>query len=236
MTSPPSYRIFPISDSALTIDFGNIINTTINQHILSLFRLLSKEPLPGMIEATPAYSSCTVYYDLFQLRKLVPANKTVQEWMAEQLVQKLNVPLQETNLSAGLIKIPVCYEKEFAPDIKEVTKGKNISPDEVIQIHISRTYYVYMIGFLPGFTYMGEVDEKIETPRKLHPRQKVEAGSVGIAGKQTGIYPLSSPGGWQIIGRTPLKMFDATKKEPTLLKAGDTVQFYPISKNEFENF
>jgi inhibitor of KinA len=135
-----------------------------------------------------------------------------------------------------MITIPVCYEKEFALDIEEIATVKNISINELIEIYTSKIYHVYMMGFLPGFAYMGEVDEKLEMPRKQQPRQTVEAGSVGIAGRQTGIYPLASPGGWQIIGRTPLKLFDAEKKEPTLLKAGDKAKFISISKDEFESY
>ena len=231
-----TYRIFSLGDSAITLDFGNTINEAINKEIIARFYQLTEEPLRGMIEAVPAYSSLTVYYDVFQLRKLVPAEQTVCEWITGQLEKRIQGFLPENNLSSRIITVPVCYEKEFAPDIEEMARIKNLSVAEVIRIHTSKTYRVYMLGFLPGFAYMGEVEKKIEMPRKLQPGKKVEAGSVGIAGRQTGIYPLVSPGGWQIIGRTPLKLFDATKKEPTLLKAGDRVQFTSISKNEFENY
>ncbi|HKB42918.1 MAG TPA: carboxyltransferase domain-containing protein, partial [Chitinophagaceae bacterium] len=136
-------------------------------------------------------------------------------------------------------------EKEFALDIEEIAKEKDVSVDEVMNIHTSKTYRVYMLGFLPGFPYMGETDEQIKMPRKMQPRQRVEAGSVGIAGRQTGIYPLASPGGWQIIGRTPLKLFEANpdlsegkayEDSICLLHPGDDVIFYSISKNEFENY
>jgi|SRR5882724_6005045 len=230
------YHIFPLGDSAITVDFGNLIDETINQRVMALFNQLQNSPLPGMIEAVPAYSSLTVYYDVFHLRKLVSSGKTVYEWMEEQLKKKLQQPIPPNDLLTATITVPVCYDKDFALDIEEIATAKNISIDEVIQIHTSKTYRVYMLGFLPGFAYMGEVDEQLEMPRKQQPRQKVEAGSIGIAGKQTGIYPLSSPGGWQIIGQTPLQLFDADKKEPTLLKAGDKVKFISISKDEFESY
>ncbi len=153
--------------------------------------------------------------------------------MQQQLEERLQQPVQQDQIKERLLNIPVCYDQEFAWDIQQLAATKNISVEEVIQIHTARQYKVYMLGFLPGFAYMGEVDEKIATPRKPQP-VNIEAGSVGIAGKQTGIYPLSSPGGWQIIGRTPMKLFNAAEEEPTLLKAGDTVQFYSINKNEFE--
>jgi inhibitor of KinA len=231
-----SYRVFPLGDSAITLDFGNVIDETINRKVIDLFHSLKKEPLPGMIEIVPAYSSLTVYYDVCQLRKSVSSDKTVSEWMIDQLEKRIQLPLLQNNSLSRLIKIPVCYEKDFALDIEEIAKEKNIPVDEVISIHTSKTYRVYMLGFLPGFPYMGETDEQIKMPRKIQPRQRVEAGSIGIAGRQTGIYPLASPGGWQIIGCTPLKMFDAKREEPTFLEIGDTVQFFSISKNEFENY
>jgi inhibitor of KinA len=147
----------------------------------------------------------------------------------------LDQPLKKTEEAARIVDIPVCYEEKFAPDIEQLAKEKNISVEEVIRIHSSKQYRVYMLGFLPGFSYMGEGDEKISISRKSQPVM-VAAGSIGIAGRQTGIYPLTSPGGWQIIGRTPLKLFDAKRKESTLLKAGDIVQFISISKNEFESY
>jgi inhibitor of KinA len=231
----PSYRIFPLGDAAVTIDFGNVIDDTINQKVLALFYQLSNDTLQGMIEAIPAYSSLTVYYDVYNTSKKIPAGKTVHEFISEQLHLRLQQPVPENETVSELITIPVCYEKEFAPDIEYLASEKNITVDEVIHIHTSKQYRVYMLGFLPGFSYMGEVDDKIAMPRKAQP-VTVAAGSVGIAGKQTGIYPLASPGGWQIIGSTPLKLLNAEKETPTLLKAGDTVQFISISKNEFENY
>jgi inhibitor of KinA len=235
MPEQPKHKIFPISDSAMTIDFGNIIDESINTKILSLFREVQRNPLPGMIEAVPAYSSLTIYYDLFQLKKSAPPDTTVYEWMSGQLEKRVDTTAQANDLLPVLVKIPVCYEKEFAPDTEQLAKEKSISVEDVIRIHTSKQYRVYMLGFLPGFSYMGEIDERIIISRKPQP-VTVAAGSVGIAGKQTGIYPMVSPGGWQIIGRTPLKLFDAEKEEPTLLKAGDTVQFISISKNEFESY
>lgn len=229
----PPYYIFPLGDSALTIDFGNRIDEAINKEVIARFNQLQQQPLPGMIEVVPAYSSLTIYYDVLALRKKITANQTVYEWMKERAEERLQQPVLQNEVAERLIKIPVCYEDEFALDIYYLASTKNIAVEEVIQLHTSKNYKVYMLGFLPGFSYMGEVDEKIAMPRKPQP-ENIVAGSVGIAGKQTGIYPLVSPGGWQIIGRTPLKLFDAIRDEPTLLRAGDMVQFYSISKNEFE--
>ncbi len=227
------YRIFPLGDSAITIDFGNCIDEAINQYVIEKFKQLLQQPLHGMIEAVPAYSSLTIHYNVWELKKMKTAVQTVYECMKQQLEERLQQPFQHSETKERLIKIPVCYDNEFAMDIQQLAAAKNISIDEVIQIHTAKIYKVYMLGFLPGFSYMGQVEETIAMARKPQP-VSIAAGSVGIAGKQTGIYPLASPGGWQIIGRTPLKLFDAEKEEPTLLRAGDRVQFYSINKNEFE--
>jgi inhibitor of KinA len=230
----PAYRIFPLGDSAITVDFGNVINEQINSLVIHLFDEFRTNPLAGMIEAVPAYSSLTIYYDVFEISKM-NSTKSVYEFVSAQINNRLQQNQTASNKISRLVTIPVCYEEEFAPDIKYLAEIRNISVDDVIRIHTSKQYHVYMLGFLPGFCYLGEVDEAITISRKQQP-VTVAAGSVGIAGKQTGIYPLISPGGWQIIGRTPLKTFDATKMEPTLLKEGDKVQFISISKNEFENY
>jgi len=227
------YRIFPLGDSAITIDFGNCIDETLNKEVIRRFNQLQQQPFPGMIEAVPAYSSLTIHYDMVALRKKGTDGLTIFQWVEQQLLERLEQPVEHSATKERYMKISVCYKKEFAPDIEQLAAIKNISVEEVIQFHTSKTYKVYMLGFLPGFTYMGEVDEKIAIPRKPQP-VNIVAGSVGIAGKQTGIYPLASPGGWQIIGRTPLKLFDAKRDEPTLLRVGDLVQFYPVTKKEFE--
>src|SRR5258705_2334128 len=230
----PAYRIFPLGDNAITIDFGNVIDQTTNSLVIKLFNQFRQNPFAGLIETIPAYSSITVYYDVFAISKTFANSQSAYEYVSAELIKMLQEPITDDNLESRLIKIPVCYEREYAPDLDEIAKTKGISADDVVRIHMAKQYRVYMIGFLPGLSYMGEVDEEIAVPRKSQPKP-VAAGSIGIAGKQTGIYPAASPGGWQIIGRTPLKLFDATKEEPTLLKAGDTVQFFSISKHEFEN-
>lgn len=229
------YRIFSLGDAAITIDFGNRINEAINDEVVARFYQLQQDPLPGMIEAVPAYSSLTIYYDVLMLRKKIPTSQTVYDWMKGQIKDRFKQEAQQVIEKKRIMKIPVCYDEEIGIDIKYLATSKNLSVETVVKIHTSKVYRVYMLGFLPGFAYMGELDEKIAMPRKPQP-VKVAAGSVGIAGKQTGIYPLTSPGGWQIIGRTPLKLFDGNSIPPTLLKAGDTVQFYSISRDEFENY
>lgn len=224
-----------MGDSSLTIDFGNIIDEAVNQEVMNRFQQLNDHLFAGIVELVPAYSSLTVHYDTAGLHKKIPPETKVYDWIKEQLEELLKTPLPQTGYAGRNMTIPVCYEEPFSPDLSNLALLKNISIEEVIRIHTSKTYRVYMLGFIPGFSYLGEVDERIMMPRKQQP-QAVQAGSVGIAGKQTGIYPLASPGGWQIIGRTPLKLFDADNEEPVLLKAGDIVQFISISKNEFANY
>lgn len=229
-----SYSIFPLGDAALTIDFGNRIDENINETVLNLFRAFLQKPLFGMIETVPAYSSLSIYYDPVKLKKRFSANETAFDHIKKE-VEKFLESFQWTETPASkVIKIPVCYEEEYATDLERIAEIKKIDKEEIVRLHCSQTYRVYMIGFLPGFPYLGTLDEKLSVPRKSQP-QIVAAGSVAIAGKQTGIYPLTSPGGWNVIGRTPLKLFDPYREDPTLLNAGDVVEFYPIGKNEFLN-
>jgi inhibitor of KinA len=231
----PPYKICALGDNAIIIDFGNVIDERINKLVHSIFFQFQHDPIPGMIEAVPAYCSLTLFYDVFALRtKLNDTNKTVFEWISEHLNRYISTESLETGDPELLISIPVCYDKEYGADLKFIASQNKISVEEIIHLHSSVTYRVYMLGFLPGFAYMGLVNEKIFSPRKQQPTP-VEPGSVGIAGRQTGIYPFKSPGGWQIIGRTPLKLFDKEKVNPVLFKAGDNVKFYAITKDEFED-
>lgn len=234
MDQLPSYKIFPLGDSALIVDFGNVISGEINELVLSLFSRLESDTIPGMIEAVPAYSSLTIHYDVLFIRKKINPQPTAFEWMCAAVRKFLSQVTNYAVKERSTIKVPVCYEKEFGTDLDWIATQNKISIEEIIHLHTASTYRIYMLGFLPGFAYMGMVDEKISSPRKQQP-VTVEAGSVGIAGKQTGIYPLRSPGGWQIIGRTPVKLFNKDKEEPTLFKPGDDVQFYLISKDEFKD-
>lgn len=229
-----AYHISPLGDTALLIDFGNKIDENINKQVIARARQL-KESLTAVIEVVPAYSSVAVYFDLVKLKRQTPKNKLVYEHLKEAVAQVLLQPLTQEEKEERLIKIPVCYDLEFATDIHSIASINNLTVEEVIALHLSKIYRVYMLGFLPGFSYLGEVDEKIATPRKPEP-QPVAAGSVGIAGKQTGIYPLASPGGWQIIGRTPLTIFNPHADEATLLRPGDRVQFFSITTNEFTDY
>ncbi len=228
-----SYDIYPLGDQALTIQFGEIINEASNKRVMQLFNQLQINPIKGVKDIIPAYASLTICYDCSVIYNSSSTISTF-EWMKEQIIKHLQ-SVKEIASSNRFIHIPVCYDFSLAPDLQEISTTLGISAEEIIKIHCATTYSVYMIGFLPGFPYMASVDEQIRINRKSTPRTIVPKGSVGIAGEQTGIYPLDSPGGWQLIGQTPLNIFDVFKEIPCLLQPGDKVQFYSISLNEFDN-
>lgn len=216
----------------MLVSFGNIIDQAVNERVLSLHKLLLHSAFEGFVESVPAYASLAIFYDLPEIKNHTrsPAFIFVKKYLLHLLQQ--NNPVNFPN--TGIIKIPVCYDAEFGIDIKQVAVEHRLSINELINLHVSVIYRVYMIGFMPGFAYMGTVVEKLITPRKGQPRLNVPAGSVGIADSQTGIYPIDSPGGWHIIGKTPLQLFDPGNLPHCLLSPGDNVQFVSINKDEFE--
>jgi inhibitor of KinA len=226
------YNIFPCGDHAATVDFGNVIDETVNRHVLQLFKQLKQKNITGVKDVIPAYSSATVVYDVFKIRTNA-THATAYHFIQQQIENVLAGVRDDDDGPAAIIKIPACYDEPFAPDIQELALQKNITVNDVVKIHTGKTYRVFMLGFVPGFAYMGTVDELISLPRRATPRTMVAQGSIGIAGLQTGIYPLDSPGGWNIIAQTPVKIFDAEKETPVLLQAGDYVQFYAINTTEF---
>ena len=236
MTHPTLfYSIFPLGDSAITIDLGNCIDEQRNIKALALHDWLQQHRFPGVQDIIMAYSSVSVFYDpALVVASGVNGHHRVYNWL-EGLLQRAwqeageaAGPADEERSGGNFFRIPVCYEGEYAPDLEYVAAQKGLTAKEVIDLHVAGIYRVYMVGFLPGFPYLGTVDRRLQLPRKPQP-VNVIAGGVGIAGMQTGIYPLNSPGGWQIIGRTPVKLFDAQADPPIRLKAGDHVQFYPVS-------
>jgi inhibitor of KinA len=227
------FKIFCLGDSAATIDLGNSINETLNLKIIAMQQWLSLHAFDGMKDLVVAYGSLSVIYDTLIVKKKYAGSSTAFEFVKLKLEEAWEQSVVKENFDKDAIKIPVCYDDNFAPDINFLSSENKLTKEEIIQIHISKTYRVYMIGFLPGFSYMGEVDERLIIPRKNEPIPVV-AGSVGIAGSQTGIYPVNSPGGWQIIGRTPVKLFDAFSEPHVKISIGDHVQFYQITKNEFD--
>lgn len=217
-------KILPAGDQAVLIELGKEITPQINQQVHSLGLLLENRAPVGIKEIIPSYSSLLIYYD--------PAQISFREVAA--LVQNL---LQENghkeNNPPVVKEIPVVYGGEYGPDLEFVAQAHGLTAPEVIKWHTSQTYLVYVVGFSPGFAAMGTVPEIIQTPRLPTPRTKVPAGSVGIGGKQTGIYAVESPGGWRLIGRTPLTLFDLNNEPPSYFKAGDHARFFPIAAEDF---
>ena len=229
MSSP---EIYPLCETAIEVEWENRIDERINRQVHDLNHLIGQDPFPGFKEAVPAYNTLTIYYH--------PEETTITQDVSYTFVKKyiedrLLSLTTGTDIPSPPVSVPVCYDDDLGIDLEILTTTHHLTKERVIALHGQKEYYIYMMGFLPGFAYMGQVDDAIATPRKETPRAIVEEGSVGIAGLQTGIYPLSSPGGWQIIGRTPLTLFDPGKKDPFLFKAGDRVKFKPISRTEFNS-
>jgi KipI family sensor histidine kinase inhibitor len=220
MNSPYSrFKYFPAGDSAVLVVVGNAIHPNIHRAVRGFLRALEASPIMGVRELVPAYCSVSVLYDPGQLLY----HQVVEALHArEKHLETVDIP------EPRVVAIPVAYGGEEGPDLEFVAQHARLSVDEVIALHSSSQYFVYMLGFTPGFCYLGGLDTRLRTPRRAEPRVKIPAGSVGIAGQQTGVYPIESPGGWQVIGRTPLKLFDPRRDPPVLIQAGDVVQFVPI--------
>jgi len=228
-------KIFSIGDSAATIDLGNCITDELNQKILSMHQWLIENSFAGLKDIIIAYSSISVYYDISIVKKEYAGFSTAFAYVQQKLKEAyLNAPGNNIDDQRQIIEIPVCYDDEFGYDLGYICTEKKLSREEVIYLHHSNIYKVYMVGFLPGFAYMGKIDERLMIGRKLIP-VSVAAGSVGITGSQTGIYPVNCPGGWQIIGRTPIKLFAPKAAIPIKLRLGDFVQFFPVPRDEFES-
>ncbi|MEP7148572.1 MAG: 5-oxoprolinase subunit PxpB [Acidobacteriota bacterium] len=222
-----SPKIFALGDRCITVDFGNKISIELNNKTLSLASRLSDYPFRGFIEAVPAYSSVAVFYDAVEVRRNLSEFNSAFEAVSNILRVALRQPDATLQTDGRIFEIPVDFSERAALDLNFVASYANLSSGEVIDRFLAKAYRVYMIGFLPGFAYMGDVDERIAAPRKDSPRTRVPKGSVGIASRQTGIYPLESPGGWQIIGQTDIELFTPNDSTPSLLRAGDEVRFVP---------
>jgi len=229
-----SFNIYPLGNSAIGIELGNTIEFHVSDKVLALCHHIQQQRLSGIKDIIPAYTTLTIVFNAITIRQQHQTSSAflfLQQWIQNAIITC--VPGTVSN--SRLVEIPVCYHPSLGIDLEEMAVQKNSSVEEIIRLHSARVYRVYMIGFLPGFPYMGNVHEQIATPRKQQPRARIEKGSVGIAGLQTGIYPADSPGGWNIIGKTPLQMFNANRDETTLLQAGDEVRFVPIDLDTFKN-
>jgi len=222
----PSARYVPFGDRALIVEFGSVISPEVNRRVHALHEVVSNAKLLGVGECVPTYRSLLITYDPIRLNyeKLV--------FLIKDLEGTLETYTSKSRERKAII--PVVYGGDFGPDLARVSKYHNLRESDVIRIHSEHEYMVYMIGFIAGFPYMGELVQEIATPRLESPRMRVPEGSVGIAERQTGIYPREAPGGWQIIGKTPLRLFDPSWHSPALLQPGDRVQFKPITISEFQ--
>ena len=222
----------PLGDSAVMITLGDTIDERTHRLVRAAANQIRSDPPPGFVDLVPAFVSIVVHYDPLAAARAgdgAPHDRVVtflRDRLLDLDVEELGAPRQ--------VEIPVYYGGELGPDLDDVARAHGLTPDEVIRLHTGGDYLVYMIGFMPGFAYLGGLPERIATPRRKTPRTAVPAGTVGIGGKQTGVYPLVSPGGWNLIGRTPVKIFDIARDEPTLLMTGDRVRFRAISRAEFD--
>jgi inhibitor of KinA len=225
-------RIEPLGDSALIVRVSDDFNPeTSSNAVLATVRQIEAAAILGVIELAPAYTTIGVFFD--------PARTGNFDELKATIEHALQTSLEPARPRAGgetVIEVPVCYEDEFAPDLNDVAQHTGLSQDEIIRRHADRTYRVACVGFTPGFPYLSGLPSELATPRRSSPRKEIPAGAVAIGGTQTGIYPRNSPGGWNIIGRTPLRLFDVNRESPALFHAGDQVRFRKISRNEFEKF
>jgi len=219
-------KILYAGDSAVIVEFGDSIDMKTNAKVQQLRRYIECAQLGGIVEMVPTYRSLAVYFDPVEVEDVGPFFERLKI-----LAQKTKGEISEGGLT---IVIPVCYGGEFGPDMGNVVSHTGLTEEEIIRRHTAPYYYCYMLGFTPGFSYLGGMDETLATPRLKEPRKVIPAGSVGIAGKQTGIYPIESPGGWQLIGRTPLRLFDPEGEPPFLIDAGMWVRFQSIAKEEYD--
>ncbi len=216
-----------MGDRGLLLEFGDEISREINEKVRRMALAIQAETIEGIIETVPTYRSLLIIYNPI----ILPVTEL------KKRLERLEAGLQQTPLSEPkLTRIPVVYGGIYGPDLAGVANYHQISPEEVIRLHCSKSYLIYMIGFMPGYPYMGELPEALVSPRLKTPRLLVPKGSVAIAQRQTGIYSMESPGGWQVLGRTPVEMFDPGKDPPALLQMGDFVHFYEISEKEFKEW
>jgi inhibitor of KinA len=226
----PELVFHPLGDQAVLVSVGNNISQALSKDVYSLYHALRKHTDPSWLDIIPAYASVTVVFDA---KQFVTPSASVYETQVKKIKAVAALATATQDQAPRVVRIPVCYHADFALDSSSICKRMKLTEEQLINLHTEKSYFVYMIGFLPGFAYMGSVDPRIASPRLDKPRTLVPKGSVGIAGFQTGIYPFDSPGGWNIIGRTPLNMFDPAKEAPTFLQPGDEVYFYAIDKNTF---
>ena len=232
-------EITPLGDSALIVrvceNFEDAPDEALNA-VLAAQRCLENARLPGVIELAPAYTTVAVFFDPLHLVDAGVKPDEVFDWLAERMRKTLSSvhKTRSHKIQVRTTEIPVCYDIEFGLDLNEVAHHAGVSAQAVVNLHCAAKYRVSCVGFTPGFPFLSGMPKKLATPRRATPRKEIPVGSVAIGGTQTGIYPIKSPGGWNVIGRTPLRLFDPQKSPPALLHAGDRVRFRAITRSEFE--
>jgi KipI family sensor histidine kinase inhibitor len=222
-----SYRIVAAGDSAVIVEFEERIDPVINARAIACAAAIDAAAVAGVRDVVPTYRSVAVYFDPL---------RTDHTALTAALGRAAEQPAGNASESRVPVRIPVCYGGDLGPDLADVAAFAGVPQSDVIRIHAGGAYRVFMLGFVPGFAYLGIVDQRIAMPRHASPRVRVPTGSVGIAGVQTGVYSADTPGGWQLIGRTPMKPFDPARDQPFLMKAGDSVQFYAIDRGEYDRW
>lgn len=221
------FRIVPAGESALIVEFAERIDPEVNARAIACAEAIQAARLAGVRDVVPTYRSVAVYFDPLH---------TDGEALRQRLEQEAAQRFRPSAAPRAPVRIPVCYGGDLGPDLAGVASFAGMAQADVVRAHADATYRVFLLGFVPGFAYLGIVDQRIAMPRHATPRVRVPAGSVGVAGVQTGVYPAETPGGWQLIGRTPVKPFDPLRDDPFLMKAGDAVQFYPIDRAEYDRW
>jgi len=217
------YNVIAAGDTALVVDFGNRVDLNVSAKVLALAGRLNDLKIDGVIETVPTIRSLSIYYEPL----------TISALRLEGQVAAILDHLEETPATGRTCEIPVCYDAEFAPDLEDVASECGLHPGQVVEAHSSQTYHVYMIGFLPGLAYLGDLPPELHLPRRTTPRPRIAAGSLGIGGKLTCVYPMATPCGWHLIGRSPISLWDPTLAKGALLRAGDKVKFKPVSLGEY---
>jgi inhibitor of KinA len=231
MAITPFPRIVPMGDRALVVEFGDAADQALSSHIAAVAQHLREAALAGVLDVVPTYTTLAVHYD----PAAVADGDSPYDTLAGQVETWLGTESAGSTVQGRLIEIPVCYGGRFGEDLEALAGRHGLLPEEAVRLHSATRYYVHMLGFVPGFAYLGGLDERLATPRRDVPRAKVPAGSVAIGGGNTGIFPLETPGGWHLIGRTPLRLFTPGMEPPCLLNAGDSVHFVPISPERFDS-
>jgi KipI family sensor histidine kinase inhibitor len=223
MYQRPTY--LPAGDRALSVEFGNAISRDISSRVRAFYMAIEGQGVPGVLELVPTYRAILVYYD-----PLVVAYSDLVDRLESLEAAQAAAPPS----APAIVEIPTVYGGEYGPDLEHVSQHCGLPQDEVVRIHAGTDYLIYMMGFTPGFPYLGGMSERIATPRLQTPRTIIPAGSVGIAEKQTGVYPIESPGGWQLIGRTPVRLFEPGRDPPVMVEAGDYLRFVPVTEDTFK--